>query len=50
MRHMRWHACRYGVNGGAGSGVGIGLQQRLRGWLVDAMGSGAAVRTQPYGS
>lgn len=40
---------RYGVNGGGG-GVGIGLSQRLRGWLVDAMGSGKAVRTSPYGS
>lgn len=40
---------RYGVNGGAG-GVSSGLSQRLRGWLVDAMGSGKAVRAQPYGS
>ncbi|EFN53519.1 hypothetical protein CHLNCDRAFT_136599 [Chlorella variabilis] len=40
---------RYGVNGGAGV-MGLGLQQRLRGWLVDAMSSGKAVRSQPYGS
>ena len=42
--------CRFGVNGGSGLGVGLGLPQRLRGWLVDAMGSGKAVRTSPYGS
>jgi hypothetical protein len=40
------------VNGGGDGGgmLGLGLQQRLRGWLVDAMGSGKAVRTQPFGS
>lgn len=41
--------CRYGVNGGGGS-VGLDLAGRLRGLLVDMMGSGKAVRTQPYGS
>ncbi|PSC74189.1 ATP-dependent zinc metalloprotease [Micractinium conductrix] len=40
---------RYGVNGGGGS-VGLGLQQRFRGWLVDAMSSGKQARLQPYGS
>jgi hypothetical protein len=41
--------CRYGVNGGTGS-LSLGLSQRLRGWLSDAMGSGKAVRAQPFGS
>ena len=45
------HPRRFGVNGGGGgAGLGLGLPQRLRGWLVDAMGSGKAVRTSPYGS
>ena len=39
-----------GVNGGDGPGLGIGLQQRLHSWLVDAMSSGKAVRTSPCGS
>jgi hypothetical protein len=37
------------VNGG-GAGVGLDLTQRMRGWLVDAMSSGKAVRSQPFGS
>lgn len=43
---------RYGVNGGLGGGLGGGmlLSQRLRGWLVDAISSGKAVRSSPYGS
>lgn len=41
---------RYGVNGGAGS-FGLGLTQRVRGWLTDAMGNNnKIVRSQPYGS
>ncbi|PRW60944.1 ATP-dependent zinc metalloprotease [Chlorella sorokiniana] len=41
---------RFGVNGGSGLGAGLGLPQRLRGWLVDAMSSGRRVQTSPYGS
>ena len=40
---------RFGVNGGGG-GAGAGLQQRLRGWLVDVMSSGRQARPAPYGS
>jgi len=41
---------RFGVNGGSGLGAGLGLPQRLRGWLVDAMSSGKRVQMSPYGS
>lgn len=41
---------RFGVNGGAG-GMGLGLTQRMRGWLTDAMGSSnKTMRVQPFGS
>lgn len=43
-------APRFGVNGGGGLAPGLGLPQRLRGWLVDAMSSGKRVQTSPYGS
>ena len=49
LLHPDPHFRRYGVNGG-GASVGLGLSQRMRGWLVDAMSSGKAVRSQPFGS